>query len=87
MKEVPGSVKTIFGKFPSSVRFNDGVLLSKSCLSISISETFNSSSFIPLAIWEVLVVHSYYMAQITIMFKIIKKKVVFKASVKYKVLT
>lgn len=72
MKEVPGSVETIFGKFPSSIRFNDSVLLSKSCLSISISETFNSSSFIPLPIWQVLVVHSYYMAEITINFKINK---------------
>lgn len=68
MKEVPRSVKTIFGKFPSSIRFNDSVLLSKSCLSVSFSETFNSSSFIPLAIWKVSVVHSYYMAQIAIMF-------------------
>lgn len=75
MKEVPRSVKIIFGKFPSSIRFNDSVLLSKSFLGISISETFNSSSFIPLTIWEVLVVHSYYMAQITIMFLNKKKKV------------
>jgi len=87
MKEVPRSVKTIFGKFPSSIRFNGSVLLSKSCLSVSISEIFNSSSFIPLAIWEVLVVHSYYMAQITVMFRGKKKKSLFKASVKSEVLT
>lgn len=65
-KRCPGVL--IFGKFPSSIRFNDSVLLSKSCLSVSFSETFNSSSFIPLAIWKVSVVHSYYMAQIAIMF-------------------
>lgn len=68
MREVPGVLKQSW-KFPSSIRCNGSVLLSKSCLCISISETFNSRSFIPLAIWEVWTVHSYYMAQITTMLK------------------
>lgn len=59
MEEVPGSVKAIFGKYPSSIRFNDSVLLNKSCLSIGISEPFNSSSFIPLTVGEVLVLKQW----------------------------
>lgn len=69
MREVPGVSKESLGTFPAPFDVMIVSYLANLASAFVFQKLFNSNSFIPLAIRKVWTVHSYYVAQITTMFK------------------